>query len=774
MTLLARRREEEQEPEPARRSVAARPPQPRPSFLHLQSAIGNRALGGLLEKGQQGLQGQQGLEASWLLRMLLVPGVPDLLLPRRFLVPDGAVPAPGQMTRGGFLAAMRDAARAAAEGGLAEIGRTAQGCPWIEHYFRFYQRQSAERIEADLRRYVPAAEGAASAEELLALAAGHVGESARHWAATGELTGVPRGLPGAGLVGALAGQLAAVQARLGEGRPLESATRSRMEQAFGARFDEVRVHTDEAAARLAREHGARAFALGPHVAFGQGEYRPGTLAGDAVLAHELAHTLQQRGATAEAGPAAPARSLEGEANTAAAGVLARLWAGAGALAGRFAGPPMPRLRGGLALARCQENFSDQELKTYLEHVRTAPERGVLGDNRARAVVRANREHPGTYPLSDDQVRNMIEDGSTGKDDQQAILELVKDSKAPRLQFLFTKGGLTSKRLLGKIKDERATELKAFLELHFEGGLKALEAGKVRAVPEADLEEIPFDPAKGESRGFRPEDLQRLQESGVALTFIGSLSPLSEDTQKVLLDNIAATVSFTLDPKNPDRIRAVEERRQEWEKNEQKRTPDEKKKRPHPFFDTPAERLDARDLYHAHVCVPQAVLDSDTHLQELRRDAGAYNNFGPATTIGTEIREAIGTEVAPITRPQARRAMAVAEKHRASFLKALAPLLEALKKEPTAGVNYHTWEKTAPYTMSSFDPIRNIFTPFSTNQPTLQREGHQDCASLINFSFHVNRSGQITLLPGASSEMVRAFEILHGWDEAPGGSTGGKP
>ncbi|MFL6236798.1 MAG: DUF4157 domain-containing protein, partial [Thermoanaerobaculia bacterium] len=256
MTLLARRREEEEKPEPERRSVAARPLRPRPSFLHLQAAIGNRAVNDLLArelglekgpKGPKGLQGQQGQEEAWLLRMLLVPGVSV----RPFLIPDGAVPAPGQMTRGGFLDAMRGAVREAAEQGLAGTGRTAEGCPWIEHYFRFYQRQSAGRIEADLQRYVPAARGAASAEELLALASGHVLASVRHWAETGELTGVPRGLPGAGLVGALAGPLAAVQVRLGEGRPLESATRSRMERAFGARFAEVRLHTGEAAARLA-------------------------------------------------------------------------------------------------------------------------------------------------------------------------------------------------------------------------------------------------------------------------------------------------------------------------------------------------------------------------------------------------------------------------------------------------------------------------------------------------------------------------------------------
>jgi hypothetical protein len=343
VTLLARRREEEEKPE-ERRSVVARPPQPRPSFLHLQSAIGNRAA------------------SDFLAHELLVPAVPVVpgvpAVP--FLIPDGAVPAPGQIPRAGFLAALREAVRQAAEEGLAGSGHTARGCPWIEHYFRFYERQSAGRIEADLLRYVPAARDAASAEELLAAAAGHVRASVRRWAATGELTGVPRGLPGAGLVGALARELAAVQAELGEGRPLDGAVRARMEQALETPLGDVRLHTDETAARLARRQGAPAFAVGRHVAFDQGEYRPGTLAGDALLAHELAHVSQQEGAEREA---AGSPALERDADSAAAGAVARLWSRGRPLPTGLPRSGKPRLRSGLALQRCTPN-SDRWFLPY--------------------------------------------------------------------------------------------------------------------------------------------------------------------------------------------------------------------------------------------------------------------------------------------------------------------------------------------------------------------------------------------------------------------------
>lgn len=78
------------------------------------------------------------------------------------------------------------------------------------------------------------------------------------------------------------------------GRPLEMRTRGFMEERFGADFSGVRVHTDASAAASARAVGALAYAVGNDVVFGAGRYAPGTSAGDRLLAHELAHVLQQR------------------------------------------------------------------------------------------------------------------------------------------------------------------------------------------------------------------------------------------------------------------------------------------------------------------------------------------------------------------------------------------------------------------------------------------------------------------------------------------------
>ncbi len=73
-------------------------------------------------------------------------------------------------------------------------------------------------------------------------------------------------------------------------------SRDFMEGRFGSDFSGVRVHADPAAGELARQVGARAFTTGNHVFFAAGEFQPGGEAEQHLLAHELTHVLQQRGA----------------------------------------------------------------------------------------------------------------------------------------------------------------------------------------------------------------------------------------------------------------------------------------------------------------------------------------------------------------------------------------------------------------------------------------------------------------------------------------------
>ena len=103
------------------------------------------------------------------------------------------------------------------------------------------------------------------------------------------------------------------------GRPLDAGTRAAMERGFGHDFGRVRVHTDGRAAAAAESVAARAFTVGSNVVFGAGEYRPGTPGGGRLLAHELAHVVQQQGLATEGEPVVrPARDeYERESDAAA-------------------------------------------------------------------------------------------------------------------------------------------------------------------------------------------------------------------------------------------------------------------------------------------------------------------------------------------------------------------------------------------------------------------------------------------------------------------------
>jgi len=77
------------------------------------------------------------------------------------------------------------------------------------------------------------------------------------------------------------------------GHALDTQTRAQMESRFGHDFSRVRVHTDEQADLSTRAVSARAFTVGRDVVFREGQYEPHTESGRKLLAHELAHTVQQ-------------------------------------------------------------------------------------------------------------------------------------------------------------------------------------------------------------------------------------------------------------------------------------------------------------------------------------------------------------------------------------------------------------------------------------------------------------------------------------------------
>lgn len=157
------------------------------------------------------------------------------------------------------------------------------------------------------------------------------------------------------------------------GQALDPATRASMESKFEHDFSGVRVHTDARSADAARSIGATAYTRGQDIVFGTGKYDPGSIDGRQLLAHELAHVVQQGGNTDARAIGPVNSSAEREAGLAASAVVsgqqapplasrtsgmvqrsvagdvggALIGAGAGALLGGLLGGPIGAVVGGL-------------------------------------------------------------------------------------------------------------------------------------------------------------------------------------------------------------------------------------------------------------------------------------------------------------------------------------------------------------------------------------------------------------------------------------------
>lgn len=88
---------------------------------------------------------------------------------------------------------------------------------------------------------------------------------------------------------------ASIQQSRGGGQPLAETIKEPMEEAFGADFSGVKVHTDAHSDQMNQSIQAKAFTTGQDVFFRQGAYEPGSRGGQELIAHELTHVVQQNG-----------------------------------------------------------------------------------------------------------------------------------------------------------------------------------------------------------------------------------------------------------------------------------------------------------------------------------------------------------------------------------------------------------------------------------------------------------------------------------------------
>ena len=289
------------------------------------------------------------------------------------LIVDSA-PTEAQMTADQFREALATAAHRAVAAGLSSS-------PWmliparaaIADRLAVLGGMDAAALEAYVRRAVPGGAQATTAHALAASAAGEVARAVAGFEdeTAGKADPNDRGANPFEGVAALGAALfkrrggggdrgaptARIDRRLGEGRPLDARIGGVMGGALGDDFSDVRLHTGSDAGAMSDAMGARAFTLGRDIVFGSGEYMPGTPVGDALIAHELAHVVQQRGAP-PTGPLAKGSggevALEEDADRSAVGAVVALWTGLGSRSTAVAAVAMPRLRSGLQLQRCSK------------------------------------------------------------------------------------------------------------------------------------------------------------------------------------------------------------------------------------------------------------------------------------------------------------------------------------------------------------------------------------------------------------------------------------
>ncbi len=285
----------------------------------------------------------------------------------QWFVRDDVEPQDGQLTRSEFLRQLHLSVCRAVNESLEGTPYTSENCPYLRRVFRRYENENSERLQQIILRYAPETSRLNQASEVIQFVSRKSSRIASQWAATGNLADIPaeirNQLPtGLGDLGfaIIAGATSIVNSiqqgvssalglffkakpngaktlsqtpervmhSLGTGHSLTPNIQGKMEKAYGTNFSNVKVHTGTNAEGLNQKMNSKAFAVGNHIAFGAGQYNPGTINGDALIAHELAHVQQQSDTThlqTSAQTSNQDNKLEKEADNSAVNVVSELY-----------------------------------------------------------------------------------------------------------------------------------------------------------------------------------------------------------------------------------------------------------------------------------------------------------------------------------------------------------------------------------------------------------------------------------------------------------------
>jgi hypothetical protein len=212
-------------------------------------------------------------------------------------------------------------------------------------------------------------------------------------------------------------------------RPIDAADRGFVERRLGHDFGTVRLHHDDTAAATSSALGARAWTFGEHVAFGRGEYRPGHDGYRRLLAHELAHVLQQAdaGQPTSMSLAPPGDAFEREAESMAAAAMSP---------DEPSGPPVPVSASPAAVQRALKTDAPVSVQENLA------ERIVTGGRTAGFVL---------FKLNG-KVLNMADDP------QQRIDPAQPDKIKANARGAIKRPGVTTKSIEVNVNGKKETHL----------------------------------------------------------------------------------------------------------------------------------------------------------------------------------------------------------------------------------------------------------------------------------------------------------------------------
>jgi hypothetical protein len=141
-------------------------------------------------------------------------------------------------------------------------------------------------------------------------------------------------------------EAAVARAASSPGEPLPDVVRGRFERSLHTDLSGVRVHAGSESAEAAKAVGAKAYTVGQDIHFGAGHYAPADPAGIHLLAHEVAHTLQDRGGApprfTKLEVSTPADPAEVEADRAADAIVTGTSSEIGGAAGAVYRDPDPQ------------------------------------------------------------------------------------------------------------------------------------------------------------------------------------------------------------------------------------------------------------------------------------------------------------------------------------------------------------------------------------------------------------------------------------------------